>query len=80
MQRLQIARVLHACPALLVMDEATNAIEPALEAALLDTLTIQGIATVAMAQLDSRLRHSFNRCIHLAGDGSGCWYALPASS
>ena len=56
---------------LLIMDEATNAMDSIAEAALLDALQRAGIAVLATAQLDSRLNHHFGSHIVMLGDASG---------
>ena len=64
-QRLQLARVLHQCPIIVVIDEGTSAMDATSEQTALDCLSKAGIAVLVTAQLQSRLRQAFNTCIHL---------------
>lgn len=64
-QRLQLARVLHQCPALLIIDEGSNAVEPSAELDIYNALEVSGVAVIATAQVDSRAKHLFNKHVQL---------------
>jgi len=75
-QRLLIARELVRRPRLLILDEATNAIEETAQAALLARLRARGIACVLVTHRESALR-AMDRIVVLR-EGRIVWEGTPA--
>eukprot|EP00887_Chlorella_sp_A99_P000802 scaffold5.g802.t1 len=72
LQRLAFARVLHARPALAVLDEPTSAVNPDGAAALYAVLAAAGVTCVSVGQRGAALRGAHGGRL-LALDGRGGW-------
>ncbi|PPJ13482.1 ABC transporter [Nocardia nova] len=67
-QRLALARTLLADPRILVLDDATSAVDAVTEAAIFDALPAHGRTTLILAHRESTLAHA-DRVIRLPGPG-----------